>query len=258
MGKTIEKRAHKTEMRILTGEDGPVLEWYPIVYNSLSEELWGFREMVLPGSLTKTLQEADVRALFNHDPNYVMGRSSAGTLELNDTERGLQARVKLPEASWAKDLAVSVQRGDIDQGSFAFRMIREMWDKFEDQPLRKLAELELVDVSVVTYPAYPETAGAAVRSRLMEAGIDPVQMYEVMSRESLSPEEKELAAKAARVFEDLAAAPGQVPHPADDGSIAGEASTLTPDPSPLQGEGGEALARRLAVRRKCLDLLSKK
>jgi HK97 family phage prohead protease len=239
MGKNIEQRSCKTEMRVLAGETGPILEWYPIVYNSLSEALWGFREMVMPGSLTKTLQEADVRALFNHNPDNVLGRVSAGTLKLIDTEKGLLAQVKLPDTQVGRDLAESVRRGDIDQGSFAFRMIRETWDSLDGEPLRRLAEIELVDVSVVTYPAYPETAGAIVRGVLTEAGIDPAALYGVISRSrsgALEESERELMRKAAEVLGAMAAEPVQADHSAE--------------------SEAEAQARRLAVRRRELELLA--
>lgn len=144
------------------GEDGPAIEGYAAVFDQISEDLGGFREVIKPGAFTKTLKEADVRATFNHDPNYVLGRMGAGTLEISQDEHGLPIRARPPDTQWARDLMVSMERGDIDQMSFLFRSIVSHWEEPDpeggrDFPLWVQEEVRLADVAVVTFPAYPQT-----------------------------------------------------------------------------------------------------
>ena len=150
----LERRYVKAEMRI--DQDGSI-EGYAAVFDQWSEDLGYFKERIKPGAFRKTIKEADVRALFNHDPNYVLGRNIAETLELAEDKKGLQFRVDPPDTQWAKDLYTSVKRGDIDQASFGFAAIKDEWDHNSDPIERELIEVRLFDVSVVTYPAYKQT-----------------------------------------------------------------------------------------------------
>ena len=102
------------------------IEGYASVFDSWSEELGGnspFREKVVKGAFEETIQKDDIRALFNHDPNYVLGRNIAGTLTLEEDDKGLKVRIVPPSTSWAKDLMISIKRGDITQMSFGFTVI---------------------------------------------------------------------------------------------------------------------------------------
>jgi hypothetical protein len=130
---------------------------YAAMFDVLSEPLWGFREKIRKGAFSKTIQTADVRALFNHDENYVLGRSKAGTLKLWEDNTGLGIEIVVPDTQWARDLVVTMERGDVDQMSFSFRVVREDWSHTPDQEIRTLIEVELHDVSPVTFPAYTET-----------------------------------------------------------------------------------------------------
>lgn len=169
----MEQRFCKTELRV--DPEGRI-EGYAAVFNTLSLDLGGFREKVQLGAFRKTLTEADVRGLFNHDPHFVLGRNKAGTLELAEDSMGLHFRATPPAATWAADLRLSIERGDIDQGSFSFDTIRDEWTNGPEGRERELIEVRLYDVSVVTYPAYPQTS-VAVRSMipvlLAQAGDDP-------------------------------------------------------------------------------------
>ena len=103
----------------------------------------------------------DVRALINHDPNLILGRTENGTLELSTDERGLKYRVKLGNQQYAKDFYESVKRGDISQSSFAFTIKDQSWN--EERTVRSVDKVrQLLDVSPVTYPAY---AAATVQAR---------------------------------------------------------------------------------------------
>lgn len=166
MTEKIERRVYPlSEIRINKGVDGngDKLVGYAAVFNKMSDDLGGFREVIKKGAFKNTIKEADVRALVNHDSNYVLGRSKAGTLKLKEDREGLFMENVPPRTQWADDLMVSVSRGDLDQMSFGFRTISDKWETKNEQDIRTLEEVELLDVSVVTYPAYPDTS-VALRS----------------------------------------------------------------------------------------------
>jgi HK97 family phage prohead protease len=135
------------------------------LFNRMSEDLGGFRERIAPGCFSKTIERGDIRALMNHDPNYVLGRNKSGTMKLWEDEVGLNMECEPPDTTWARDLLVSMRRKDIDQCSFAFRTINDSWDEVNGEIVRTLLEAELYDSSIVTYPAYTMTS-AYVRSLL--------------------------------------------------------------------------------------------
>jgi len=161
----IERRVAHVKLEFRDNGDGerPTIRGHAAVFNELSEDLGGFREKISPGAFTSALKRGDdVRALFNHDPNIILGRAKAKTLRLEEDKIGLAVEIDPPTA--AAGLIESMQRGDIDQMSFGFRTISDAWEKSDDGPdIRTLEDVELFDVSVVTYPAYPQT-DAAIRS----------------------------------------------------------------------------------------------
>ena len=157
--KDAEKRTIGTiEVRESEGDD-MTLEGYAAVYNS-ETDLGHFREVIKPGAFDDVLDN-DVRALINHDPNLILGRTTNGTLELSVDERGLKYKVKLGDQQYAKDFYESVKRGDISQSSFAFTIDEQSWN--EERTVRSVDKVrQLLDVSPVTYPAY---AAATVQAR---------------------------------------------------------------------------------------------
>lgn len=152
----------KFEAREDSGEK--YIEGYFSVFNS-NYEMWpGATESVAPGAFSGTLGE-DVRALINHDTTLVLGRNKAGTLELREDSHGLWGRVRVnQEDSDAMNLYRRVQRGDVDQCSFGFEILKEDVDFGEDGSVHwTLREVRLHEVSVVTFPAYEETGVSARR-----------------------------------------------------------------------------------------------
>lgn len=151
------------------------LRGHAAVFGRLSEDLGGFREMLEPGAFRGALRGGpDVRLLFNHDPNFVMARTASQTLELREDATGLHVWARVAPTQWVTDLRTSMQRGDVDQMSFAFT-IREGGDDWaiaEDgtvvRTIRTDGVEQLFDASVVTYPAYPQT-DAAMRTVLDDA-----------------------------------------------------------------------------------------
>lgn len=136
----------------------------PIVFGVKSELILFFREIILPEAVDRTLREKlDVRALVDHEPAKVLGRLSANTLQLTKERAGLRADIDPPNTSYARDLIVSIRRGDITGGSFSFRTITDQWHTEDGEEIREILDMEVYEVSAVTFPAYPQT-DAAVRS----------------------------------------------------------------------------------------------
>jgi len=161
-GQPLERRAMTLkELRVGENEGKDThIEGYASVFDSWSETLGGelpFREKVVKGCFAESIANDDIKALFNHDPNYVLGRNKAGTLELLEDERGLYVKIKPPKAQWAKDLLASIKRGDVDAMSFGFAVILDKWYAAEGADVRELIKVKLYDVSPVTFPAYPAT-----------------------------------------------------------------------------------------------------
>ena len=168
---------------------------YASVFNRLSQNLGGFVEQVRSGTFSKTIQEADVRALFNHDADQVLGRSKSGTLRLQEDEKGLRYEIDLPNTQLGRDIAALLERGDISQSSFGFSTISDEWGVTEDgYPLRTLTEVKLRDVSPVTFPAYTSSE-ASLRSLAEERSIDLDILVDAAERNDLSgvldPQEEE-------------------------------------------------------------------
>ncbi len=174
----LERRMTTGEVEFRAQGSNMYVEGYAAVFEKRSGNLGGFVERVKPTAFNKTLREADVRALWNHDPQYVLGRSGAGTLELSVDNSGLYYRSLLPNTSYAKDLAALLERRDVRESSFTFFKVQDDWGLTEDAyPQRDLIEVGLIDVAPVTFPAYPDaTSGVARRNALMSlakrCGID--------------------------------------------------------------------------------------
>lgn len=166
-GKDIERRFLAKEVRLDTSGGAPKIRGYAAVFNTLSEDLGGFREQIATGAFTDALGSSDVRALINHDPNHVLGRSTSGTLTMREDATGLAVEIVPPDTQSARDLVELMKRGDVSQMSFAFTVGKEdqQWTRDGSGPwLRTIKKVaRLFDVSVVTYPAYPATS-AAVRA----------------------------------------------------------------------------------------------
>jgi HK97 family phage prohead protease len=160
-----ERRFVSGHLEVRTEGDTARITGYASVFNRDSEVLGYFIERVAPGAFKKTIKEADVRALFNHDPSFVLGRTKSGTLKLSEDDTGLHYEVDANMRKQSvKDLVEDIDRGDITQSSFGFRTIKDEWD-YEDEPMRRtLREVSLFDVSPVTFPAYPDATSQVERA----------------------------------------------------------------------------------------------
>lgn len=148
-------------------EGGPVIEGYFSVFNR-DYELWpGAVEQVAPGAFRETLG-GDIRALANHDTRLVLGRTTTGTLTLREDDKGLFGTIKMNEQdSDAMNLYARVQRGDVSQCSFGFDILdEEFTERSDGSVLWTIRKVKLYEVSVVTFPAYVETAVSARKAEV--------------------------------------------------------------------------------------------
>ena len=160
MNKDMERRVFdmdKIEARDADGDKPAKLIGHAAIFNKLSDDLGGFKERIAPGAFADSLGN-DVRALFNHNPDLILGRTKAGTLALEEDKRGLRVEIDPPDTQVARDLMESVKRGDISQMSFGFFTLDDEFERKRDGTIiRTLKKVDLFDVSPVTFPAYPQT-----------------------------------------------------------------------------------------------------
>lgn len=155
-----------TNLQTRDDNETHTISGYAAVFNSPTDIGGWFTEEIAPGAFSKTISEnGDIRALFNHDWNNVLGRTKAGTLRLSEDDRGLKFEVDLPNTSVARDLVESLKRGDINQCSFGFIPTIEEWDYSVEPAHRIIKEVDLFEVSVVSIPAYEDTEVSLVRSK---------------------------------------------------------------------------------------------
>lgn len=157
------------EVELRAGKKGPqIAMWIP--FNSPSEEMFGFREVIRPGAFTKTVRESDIVSLWNHDPLWVLGRRSNRTLTIGLSETGAEGVVQLDQNDrMHQHFARRVERRDVTGSSFGFKVVKEKWGtdpEHDEMPLRELLEVRLFDLSPVVFPAYPESD--AERRSLLE------------------------------------------------------------------------------------------
>jgi HK97 family phage prohead protease len=159
----MERRSLATVPELRAGDNGKTIAGYAAVFNEETDIGGSFREIIAPGAFKGSL-ESDVRALVDHDSGRVIGRSKAGTLRMKEDEHGLAVEIDLPDTTDGRDLAVSLERGDISGMSFGFRVTHDEWDETKEIPTRTIRAVELFEVSAVAFPAYDGT-DLALRSR---------------------------------------------------------------------------------------------
>jgi hypothetical protein len=137
-------------------DTGKTISGYAAVFNEVADIGGSFREIIAPGAFKGTL-DGDIRALVDHDSGRVIGRSKAGTLRLKEDAHGLRTEIDLPDTTDGRDLAVSLERGDISGMSFGFRVTHDEWDETGEIPTRTIRSVELFEVSAVAFPAYEGT-----------------------------------------------------------------------------------------------------
>lgn len=153
----IELRATGTATR-----QGKRLVGIAAPFNSLSEDLGGFRETIAPGAFKRTLANGhNIAALHHHNAAAVIGSTRTGSLKLRETARGLEFEIEPPDTSMGRDILALAKRGDIANMSFGFRINGhkgEAWRETKQGIVRELREVELFEVSTTVFPAYPASS----------------------------------------------------------------------------------------------------
>lgn len=161
----IEKRTYSFNLEIREDDGEPKLIGHAAVFDEIGGDKY-FKEKINAGAFKKSIKKDDIRALFNHDSNIVLGRNKAGTLKLEEDDKGLAIEITPPDTQLVKDMVLGpIKRGDISQMSFAFVTLKDTWEESEDSEptLRIVQEVKLFDVSPVTFPFY-EGTDIAMRS----------------------------------------------------------------------------------------------
>jgi uncharacterized protein len=166
----LNKREIQTAFKITRAtqeNEDRIIEGYFALFENETELFPGVFEVITKGAFTNTLKN-DIRALWNHNTQYVLARNKSGTLEITEDDKGLYGVIKLPNTQYANDVYELVQRGDVDQCSFGFNIIGEDLEELADGGLRwRINEADLHEISVVTFPAYENTSVKA-RARQVE------------------------------------------------------------------------------------------
>ena len=166
------RRSPETEVRTITienlefraEEDNNVVVGYGSVFNSMSNDLGGFREVIAPSAFEGRLED-DVRFLFNHDPNMLLARSTNGTLKMSVDEVGLRYEAQIPDTSTGRDVLTLLRNNTLNQNSFAFVVEDDSWEVKDGMNIRTINKVSmLADISLVSYPAYNEAKTVALRS----------------------------------------------------------------------------------------------
>ncbi|MBD2801930.1 HK97 family phage prohead protease [Xenorhabdus sp. M] len=146
------------------------LTGYVIKWNSRSHMLWDeFIEQFAPNAFNANLATgADIRALYEHDPINLLGRTMSGTLQLTEDATGLRFELTPPDTQLGHDVLTLVERGDIQGMSFGFRAIKDQWDTRQTPYIRTVLEAELREITITSLPAYPES-GVEIAKRSLNA-----------------------------------------------------------------------------------------
>lgn len=193
-----EVRSKATEF-VTRDDENPTIEGYFAVFDSIYEIAPNMTESVAKGAFSRSLG-GDIRALANHDSTMVLGRTKAHTLELREDEHGLWGKVSInPKDADAMNLYERVKRGDVDQCSFGFEIVKEDTEIREDGSIHwTLKDVNLFEVSACTFPAYQETNIAArseerdnIKKRELEAWKETMKRRLNNGSESTSVEEED-------------------------------------------------------------------
>jgi hypothetical protein len=167
-----EIKEHRTyDGELKADNESRTVEGYASVFNSMSEDLGGFREIIKPLAFTNAMND-DVRALYNHDSNYLLARTASGTLELWQDDKGLGYRFEMPNTTYGNDMLELFRRGDLNQSSFGFTVEKDSWKLENGQQVRYIESVSsLFDVSAVVYPAYVSSSSGLRSTEAPEAEV---------------------------------------------------------------------------------------
>lgn len=221
------------------GEKPARLVGYASVFNQEAEIFGLWREKVAPGAYKKTISENDIRALWNHNTDLVLGRNRAKTLELREDDKGLSVEITPPDTQAGRDAITSIRRGDVSQMSIAFQIIKQEWLLPEDRkelPLRTIREAKLFEVSPVTFPAFEQTSISARSGLILPDGeIDPLEEARRLLRcaergMTLTNDQRKLLSAAVELYQPYLLEPEPDPDASQDPD--GHHSRASDEPEP--------------------------
>lgn len=163
MPKSIATRSyfHASDIQIRRNDAGKVttIVGYAAVFESLSLPMYSFTEKIRAGAFKNSIKNNNVRALWNHNSDFVLGSTKAGTLRLSEDAKGLKFELDPPDTQAGKDAVISIERGDVDGMSFGFTVLSSEWDeKDPENVIRTLIEVDLFEISPTPFPAYEQTS----------------------------------------------------------------------------------------------------
>lgn len=178
--------AKEAQISLEEGEKGRSLRGYAAVFNRKSLTMLDFfegpfREQIAPGAFKRSLANSDIVALWQHRDEWPLARTSAGNLTLREDDRGLHTEIELGETSWAQDAYHAIKSGIVRNMSFGFQPLKWEDDRSTKPFTRTLTEVRLLEVSPVTFPAYPDTTIGA-RALLTTSGLDVDALSRVLVR----------------------------------------------------------------------------
>jgi HK97 family phage prohead protease len=161
----------KTERRSLVrpverradGDGKVTVGGYAAVFGDTADIGGYFREVIAPGAFATSVKDGDVRAYFDHDRGRVLGRTTAKTLRLSEDGKGLAVEIDLPDTTDGRDVRALIERGDISGMSIGMIVLKQEWDETVEPATRTILEADLIEVSIVSEPAYDGTS-VAMRS----------------------------------------------------------------------------------------------
>ncbi len=221
-----ELRAHaETDEEVIriSGYGSVTGKWY---------DVFNFKEQVAPGAFTKTLQEnPDIRGMFNHNPEFLLGRTKSGTMDVEENKSGLRYEIRADALDpQAFSVSRKIGRGDVDGSSIAFFVPKgkEDWDEKKEPMRRKILEVELIETGPVTMPASPSTTAKIARA-MKETGIDYDAINGAVVKKragfNLTPAEEDQIDKMLEFLSGLKSEPGTL-KPHSDGTAGGEGDEI--------------------------------
>lgn len=198
----IEKRGGLHGVEARADDEKRTLVGYAAIFNSDTTIGDYFVERIAPGAFADTIK-GDIRALVDHDPGRVVGRTKSGTLRLVEDSKGLRAEIDVPDTSDGRDLWTLVERGDISGMSFGFRVTKQEWDESGDMPIRTIRGIELFEVSAVAFPAYDDTSIGVRSLEAIRAEAEAASAEEQRKQENAAAAARRVAEKRAALEQKI-------------------------------------------------------
>ncbi len=158
MSDKVEKRFN-VQHDIRAEGEARSIKGYAAVFNSTARINDRFQEKIAPGAFAESIAKNDIRALWSHNPDYVIGRNKNGSLKLREDDHGLGFDLAMPDTSWGRDAHTLISGGFVTGVSFGFRVKKESWTKGENGTphTRTLELVDLIEISPTAFPAYEQT-----------------------------------------------------------------------------------------------------